>query len=101
MAGLDPNVPPHKTRHFWCIVILSVVIAVGYPLAMSSHGTFFRPVWPHVVSSVVYLIIVIVIGWFAVRRAQRAETHNLNLRFFLIALAIILLILVTLFKKHP
>src|SRR5438270_12583026 len=95
---LDPNVPPHKTKPFWYIVALAVLVSVGYPLAAPSHGSL----WLDVVPSVATFIMMVCVGWFAVRRAQRGETGGRStFRIVVLILAIIFFILAMIFKRHP
>ena len=95
---LDPNTPPHKTKPFWFIVALAVLVSVGYPLAAKSHGSL----WLNVVPSVVTFAMMVCIGWFAVRRAQRGETgRSSTLRIVLLILAVIFFILAQIFRRHP
>jgi hypothetical protein len=70
--ALDPNVPPHKTKPFWYIVALAVLVSVGYPLVAPLHG----PLWLNVVPSGLTFAMMVCVGWFAVRRAQRGETGS-------------------------
>jgi dipeptide/tripeptide permease len=99
--ALDPNVPPHKTKPFWYIVALAVLVSVGYPLVAPLHG----PLWSNVVPSVVLSIMLICIGWFTVRRMQRGESYftrrRITVRILLLILAIIFFILAQIFKSHP
>ncbi len=98
IVPLDPNVPPHKTKPFWFIVALAVLVSVGYPLAVRSHG----PLWFDVVPSVATFAMMVCIGWFAIRRAQRGKTgRSSTLRIVLLILAIIFFILAQIFKRHP
>ena len=96
-SRLDPNVPPHKTIPFWFIVALSVLVAVGYPLTVRSNG----PLWSDIVPSVVTFLIMVCVGWFAVRRVQRGQTGSRKWSFVLVIIAIILFILAQIFKRHP
>jgi amino acid permease len=96
---LDPNVPPHKTRVFWLIVALALVVPVGYPIAFGSHG----PLWSQIVPSVFTFLMAVCIGWFAVRRLQRGEKPGgrNTFRIVLLILAVIFFILAMIFKRHP
>jgi hypothetical protein len=97
---LDPSVPPHKTKPFWYIVALAVLMCVGYPLIAHSHG----PLLLQVVPSVVTFIIMVCIAWFAVRRVQRGESYftsrRITVRLIILAIGIILLIIASFLKKH-
>jgi hypothetical protein len=99
---LDPNVAPHKTRPFWYIVALAVLVSVGYPLAAPSHG----PLWLDVVPSVILSIVLIFMGWRAVRRIQRDLGRGIKpsvrpsrFAMIMLGLSIILFILSTLFRR--
>jgi peptidoglycan/LPS O-acetylase OafA/YrhL len=94
---LDANVPPHKTKPFWYIVALAVLVSVGYPVAAPRHG----PLWSDVAPSVATFIMMVCVGWFAVRRAQRGETRSNISRIILVIVAIIFFILALIFKRHP
>ena|ERR1700676_2797434 len=95
---LDPNVPPHKTKPFWFIVALAVLVSVGYPLAAPSHG----PILLDVVPSILTFAMMVCVGWFAVRRAQRGHTGRSSTFYIvLLTLAAIFFILGLIFKRHP
>jgi purine-cytosine permease-like protein len=100
MPQLDPNVPPHKTAAFWYIVALGVLMGVGYRLVAGTHGSFLLDIVP----SIVTFAMLVCIGWFAVRRAQRGESYftsrRITVRVALLIFAIICFILAQIFKNH-
>ena len=94
---LDPNVPPHKTRAFWYFIALAAGITIAYPLVVHSHMSF----WLQAVSGALLFLVMVSIGWFAVRRVQRGQTSPSKLRVVvLIILGIIVLILDQIFKRY-
>jgi hypothetical protein len=94
---LDPNVPPHKTRVFWYFIAFAAGITIAYPLVVHSHMSF----WLQTVSGALLFVVMVSIGWFAVRRVQRGQTAPSTLRVaVLIILGIIVLILDQIFKKY-
>ena len=100
---LDPNVPPHKTKVFWYVVALAIVLAVAYPLAARSHG----PLWFDIVPSVITSVMLICIGWFTVRRLQRDLARGIQpnirpsgYRVIILAIAFILFVLASLMRRH-
>src|SRR5437870_8546872 len=94
---LDPNVPPHKTRAFWYFIALAAGITMVYPFVVRSHMSF----WLQAVSGVLLFLVMVTIGWFAVRRLQRGDTAPSTLRVVVLAiLGIIVLILDQIFKKY-
>jgi len=94
---LDSNVPPHKTKPFWYLVALAIVLGVVYSLASPSHGR----VWQDIVPSVILSIVLVCMGWFAVRRMQRSPATPSTLRVVvLIIFGIILFILDRIFKLN-
>ena len=90
---IDPTAPPHKTKRFWYIVALAIIVCVGYPLIERSHG----PLWSHVIASLLTFITAVSIAWFAVRRVQRGESYftprRIVVRVALLIFAIICFIL--------
>jgi len=94
---LDRNVPPHKTSVFWYFIALAVFITIAYPLVVHSHMSF----WFQAVSGALLFVVMVGIGWFAVRRLQRGDTTPSTLRVVALAiLGIIVLILDQIFKRY-
>ncbi len=96
-SQLDPNVPPHKTWPFWYIVALALLVAIGYPLAAPSHGSLLS----NVVPSIVTFIMMVCVGWFAVRRAQRGQTGPSMRGIVLVVIGIILIVLSYFLRHRP
>jgi hypothetical protein len=97
MPPIDPDIPPHKTRAFWYFIAFAAFITIAYPFVVHSHMSF----WLQAVSAVLLFLVMVCIGWFAVRRVQRGETGPSTVKVvLLIVLGIIVLILDRVFKGH-
>jgi peptidoglycan biosynthesis protein MviN/MurJ (putative lipid II flippase) len=100
--SLDPNVPPHKTKPFWYIVSLAVLfLVIIYPSEARSH----EPLWLKIVPSLIASVMMICVGWFAVRRIQRdlvlgiqPSARPSRFSMFAVALALVFFVLSMLFK---
>ncbi len=94
---LDPDVPPHKTRAFWYFVAFAAAITIAYPVVVHSQMSFAFQIF----SAALLFLVMVGIGWFAVRRVQRGEVPPSTLKVVvLIVLGIVVLVLDQIFKKY-